>query len=115
MERFNFPDDALIENPIISKSIESAQAKIEGANFDARKYVLEYDNVLNKHREAIYKKERILLKGERKELREEIIALFEQQGILPEKIMRKKKKSWEKKICGKWKNSKLESIGYSLG
>jgi len=39
MERFNFPDDALIENPIISKSIESAQAKIEGANFDARKYV----------------------------------------------------------------------------
>jgi len=45
MERFNFPDDALIENPIISKSIESAQAKIEGANFDARKYVLEYDNV----------------------------------------------------------------------
>jgi len=44
MERFNFPDDALIENPIISKSIESAQAKIEGANFDARKYVLEYDN-----------------------------------------------------------------------
>jgi len=58
---------------------------------------------LNKHREAIYKKRKeFLLKGERKELREEIIALFEQQGF-PEKIMRKKKKSWEKKICGKWK------------
>jgi len=103
MERFNFPDDALIENPIISKTIESAQAKIEGANFDARKYVLEYDNVLNKHREAIYKKRKeLLLKGEKRELREEMMVLFESQGFSKEDY-EKKKKSWEKKICGKWR------------
>lgn len=99
MERFNFPDDALIENPIISKSIESAQAKIEGANFDARKYVLEYDNVLNKHREAIYKKRKeFLLKGERKELREEIIALFEQQGFSREDYEKKEKELGEENM-----------------
>ncbi|HPD19632.1 MAG TPA: preprotein translocase subunit SecA [Candidatus Pacearchaeota archaeon] len=99
MEMFNFPDDALIENPIISKSIESAQAKIEGANFDARKYVLEYDNVLNKHREAIYKKRKeFLLKGERKELREEIIALFEQQGFSREDYEKKEKELGEENM-----------------
>jgi len=99
MERFNFPDDALIENPIISKSIESAQAKIEGANFDARKYVLEYDNVLNKHREAIYKKRKeFLLKGERKKLREEIIALFEQQGFSREDYEKKEKELGEENM-----------------
>lgn len=99
MERFNFPDDALIENPIISKSIESAQAKIEGANFDARKYVLEYDNVLNKHREAIYKKRKeFLLKGERKELREEMIALFEQQGFSREDYEKKEKELGEENM-----------------
>jgi len=74
MERFNFPDDALIENPIISKTIESAQAKIEGANFDARKYVLEYDNVLNKHREIIYKERRRIL--EKANLREDFFSFL---------------------------------------
>jgi len=57
MERFNMPEDMPIENSFISKNIESAQSKIEGANFDARKRTLEYDDVLNKHREVIYKKD----------------------------------------------------------
>ncbi len=99
MERFNFPDDALIENPIISKTIESAQAKIEGANFDARKYVLEYDNVLNKHREAIYKKRKeLLLKGEKRELREEMMALFESQGFSKEDYEKKEKELGEENM-----------------
>jgi len=92
MERFNLPDDALIENPIISKSIESAQSKIEGANFDSRKYVLEYDDVLSKHREVIYKKRKeILEKGEKKELKEDILPLIEKAGFTIENYENKEK------------------------
>ena len=90
MERFNLPDDALIDNPLISKSIESAQSKIEGANFDSRKYVLEYDDVLNKHRDVIYKKRReILEKGEKKELKQDILPLIEKTGFTLEDYEKK--------------------------
>ncbi len=61
MERFNFPDDEPIENVMISKAIENAQTKIEGFHFDSRKNLLEYDDVINKQREIIYKKRRDIL------------------------------------------------------
>jgi preprotein translocase subunit SecA len=54
MERLGVTDEDVIENRFVSSAIEQAQTKIEGFNFDARKHVLEYDNVLSKHREAIY-------------------------------------------------------------
>ena len=54
METLGVGDDDAIENKFISRAIEQAQAKIEGHNFDVRKYVLEYDDVMNKHRESIY-------------------------------------------------------------
>jgi len=56
MERLGVPDDMPIENRLISRSIESAQKKVEGHNFDIRKHLVEYDDVINKHREIIYKK-----------------------------------------------------------
>jgi len=56
MDRLGLPEDQPIENKIISKSIESAQSKIEGFNFDIRKRVLDYDDVMNKQRETIYAK-----------------------------------------------------------
>jgi preprotein translocase subunit SecA len=62
MDRLRIPEDQPIENKFISKSIEGAQGKIEGYNFDARKHILEYDDVMNKHREVIYKKRREILK-----------------------------------------------------
>jgi len=55
------PEDQPIEAKMISGAIESAQSKIEGLNFDLRKYVLEYDDVMNKHREVIYKKRKKFL------------------------------------------------------
>ncbi len=61
MDPLGLPEDQPIENKIISKSIETAQAKIEGFNFDIRKHVLEYDDVMNKQREVIYKKRREIL------------------------------------------------------
>ncbi len=61
MEKLGLPDEVPIENKMVSRSIESAQKKVEGHNFDIRKHLLEYDDVLNKHREVIYKKRREIL------------------------------------------------------
>lgn len=63
MNAMNIPDDMPIENSFISKGIENAQKRVEGAHFDRRKHVLQYDNVMNKQREIIYSKRRKLLKN----------------------------------------------------
>lgn len=63
MDALGLPDDQPIQNKMISRSIESAQKKIEGFNFDIRKHVLEYDDVMNRQREAIYQKRRQILLG----------------------------------------------------
>ena len=54
MERMNFPDDLPIAHPIINRSIENAQRQVESRNFEIRKHVLDYDDVMNKQREVIY-------------------------------------------------------------
>jgi preprotein translocase subunit SecA len=56
MERLKIPEDMPIENRIISKSLESAPKKVEGNNFDTRKHLVEYDDVINKQRKAIYER-----------------------------------------------------------
>jgi preprotein translocase subunit SecA len=61
MDKLGLPEDQPIQNSIISRSIENAQTKIEGFNFDIRKHVLDYDDVMNKQREVIYKKRREIL------------------------------------------------------
>lgn len=58
MQRLGIPEDQPIEHKLVSTSIEQAQKKIEGFNYDARKHVLEYDDVMNRQREVIYKKRR---------------------------------------------------------
>ena len=69
MGRFNIPEDEPIENRLITSSLEKAQEKIEGFNFDARKHVLEYDDVLNFQRNIIYKKRHAVLDGGAEEIR----------------------------------------------
>jgi preprotein translocase subunit SecA len=61
MTTLKVPEDMPIENKLISRSIESAQTKVEGNNFDIRKHLVEYDDVINKHRTSIYKKRREIL------------------------------------------------------
>ncbi len=61
MGLLKIPEDQPIEAKMISGAIESAQSKIEGMNFDLRKHILEYDDVMNKHRETIYRKRREML------------------------------------------------------
>lgn len=61
METLKVPDDMPIEQGMITRIIESAQKKVEGIHFDTRKHLLEYDDVLNRHREVIYGKRRDIL------------------------------------------------------
>lgn len=61
MDTFGISEDMPIENSFISKQIEGAQKKIEGYNFDLRKHILDYDDVMNKQREAIYKRRKEIL------------------------------------------------------
>ncbi|MFC1731683.1 preprotein translocase subunit SecA [candidate division KSB1 bacterium] len=63
MGRFGIPEDQPIENKMITRSLESAQTKIEGFHFDARKHVLQYDDVLNKQRMSVYDRRRNILMG----------------------------------------------------
>jgi len=64
MERFHFPEDVPIENKMVSRSIESAQKQVEGQNFEIRKNLLKYDDVMNKQREVVYDERTKLLEGE---------------------------------------------------
>ena len=64
MERVGIDEDEPLEAGMLSRSIEGAQKKVEGKNFGIRKYVLQYDNVMNKQREIIYGQRRMVLDGE---------------------------------------------------
>lgn len=74
MERLGIEEDVPIEHPIISRAIENAQKKVEGRNFEIRKHILEYDDVLNQQREVIYKQRRQVLEGEN--LRDNIMQMI---------------------------------------
>ncbi|MEP6463366.1 MAG: preprotein translocase subunit SecA, partial [Frankiaceae bacterium] len=63
MDRLNIPDDVPIESKIVSRAIRSAQTQVESQNFEIRKNVLKYDEVLNKQREVIYAERRQVLEG----------------------------------------------------
>ncbi|MBI4280601.1 preprotein translocase subunit SecA [Candidatus Uhrbacteria bacterium] len=69
MQKMGLPEDMPIENRMVSRAIEAAQRKVEGHNFDIRKHLLEYDDVLNKHREVFYRK------------RAEVLAAAEQTAV----------------------------------
>ena len=77
MEVLGLPEDEAIENRVVSRSIESAQGKIEGLHFDSRKQVLEYDDVLSKQRVAVYRRRRdILFTSEAAWLKEHIAEMI---------------------------------------
>ena len=64
MDRLGLEEDVPIEHTLITKSIETAQKRVESRNFDARKHVLQYDDVMNQHRELIYRQRREVLAGQ---------------------------------------------------
>jgi preprotein translocase subunit SecA len=75
MSTLGIDDDTPIENSMVSRSLESAQKKVEGHNFDIRKQLVEYDDVMNKHRTAVYARRRRALENE--DLRPEISQMIE--------------------------------------
>ncbi len=74
MEFLKMPEDMPIENKMISGGIESAQRRVEGHHFDMRKHVVEYDDVMNKHREIIYSRRRKVL--HQKNIRSDIMEIL---------------------------------------
>ncbi len=81
METMKIPEDQPIEAKMVSKAIESAQSKVEGMNFDARNHILEYDDVMNKHREVFYKKRREVLEKSQDSLRPYILEIVKKSGL----------------------------------
>ncbi len=77
MGRFKIPEDEPIANKLITNSLEKAQEKIEGFNFDARKHVLEFDDVLNFQRGVIYGRRRRILVGDQLEIKAYLTELGE--------------------------------------
>lgn len=77
MDRLKLPEDQPIENKLVSRAIEQAQVKVEGFNFDARKNLVEYDDVANQQRDIIYKLRKRVL--ESKDVKEEILEKLRHQ------------------------------------
>ncbi len=79
MDRLGLEEGEVIEHPMITKSIERAQKRVEGHNFEIRKHLLEYDNVMNQQREVIYDRRGHALRGE--SLRDETIEMLRESVV----------------------------------
>jgi preprotein translocase subunit SecA len=77
MERLGVDEDQPIQNKAVSKTLESAQKRVEGYNFDTRKNVVQYDNVINRHRRVVYTMRRKILEGD--DIKPEILRLLEEK------------------------------------
>ncbi len=77
MGRFGIAEDEPIENGMITRSLETAQTRIEGFNFDARKQVLEYDDVMNLHRKTVYDRRRKMLVGSDAEVVSDFMSIID--------------------------------------
>jgi len=96
MTALNVPEDEPIQAGMISGAIESAQTKIEGFNFDSRNHLLEYDDVLNKHREIIYKKRKEFLQSEN--LKEKVLEMIKKSGLSEEEYYKKEQELGEQNM-----------------
>jgi preprotein translocase subunit SecA len=98
MDRIGMEEGEPIEHGLISKAIENAQKRVEGQNFDIRKHLLEYDDVMNRQRQVIYEQRKKVLKGENlwgdiEEMLEEIV-----EEMVPEYVDEKQRpEEWDLK------------------
>ena len=87
MDRLGVPEDTPIQHKAVSKTLENAQKRVEGFNFDTRKNVVQYDNVINRHRKVVYAMRRKILEGEdiTAEIKELFISKAAELAELPSK------------------------------
>ncbi|MBD3380537.1 MAG: preprotein translocase subunit SecA [Candidatus Omnitrophica bacterium] len=71
MDRLGMEEGEVIENPLVTRAIQTAQKRVEGQNFEIRKHLLKYDNVMNQQREVIYRRRRMIFEAE--DLKEEFL------------------------------------------
>src|SRR3984957_10347873 len=100
MGRLGVDEDTPIESKMVSKQIEGAQARVEGSNFDSRRHVVEYDDVMNKQREIIYGERRKILEGT--DTRANFIGMVEHvvESEVPTYCEGRHRESWD--IDGLW-------------
>ena len=110
MRTLKIPEDQPIENKMITRAIGSAQAKIEGMNFDIRKHLLEYDNVLNKQRGKIYGLRRKALFANKDELGEIITGFFDHAGEDISKLSEKEREFGKEDFANAERNLLLRVI-----
>ncbi|MGH7157681.1 MAG: preprotein translocase subunit SecA [Candidatus Saccharimonadales bacterium] len=87
MERLKVDDETPIENKLISKSLENAQKKVEGFHFDQRKHVVKYDDVMNRHRKAVYAMRKEILKSEAIQKRIDIFIEQEAKALASSQLL----------------------------
>lgn len=92
MGRFGIPEDQPIENRFIGKTLESAQAKIEGFHFDARKNTLEYDDVMNHQRKIIYERRQNMLNAKKEEIETLLTNIVKEHEGAEKTVEEKRKK-----------------------
>ena len=86
MQALNIPDDQPIESGLVTKALVSAQKKVEGLNFDARKHLLDYDDVLNKQRKFVYHKRQSILEANPESLKEIVIGIINERSEISAEI-----------------------------
>lgn len=110
MATLNIPEDQAIQNGLITKSLENAQTRIEGVNFDARKQILDYDNVLNTQRASMYERRRAILLGEQDDLDHELAGLVDHEPKFVDEINKKKEELGEDVFYEVFRRLMLQSI-----
>ena len=110
MGRFGIPEDEPIENRMITRSLENAQTKIEGFHFDARKHVLQYDNVINHQRQTMYSRRRKLLLGKIEDVEEYISGILEEAEAISEEETAKVRQAIEEKPSAFGREQFFEAI-----
>ena len=110
MGRFGIPEDQPIEARLITRSLETAQTKIEGFNFDARKHVLEYDDVLNHQRTIIYSKRRKILLGTHADIEGVLFEMAPTDDALATAVAAKKKEIGDEEFFKNLRRLMLQAI-----
>ena len=111
MNKLGFDEDTPIQSPLITKTLENAQKRVEGYNYDTRKNVVQYDNVINRHRKVVYTMRRKILEGVN--IKPEVEALLKEYVVAATVLPRKNNPKFneEFKVVIPLEDEKLDEVG----